>query len=195
MTDEPREQPSRFKPMTLALAGLGVLSACTALLPEADRPWNFAVIGSIGLFAFARLPLGQALLMLVLSIAIKDASIYFTFGWPPEPLAWLGFAAYAVFGRAFLRRTESPIAIGSAAIGASLIFFLISNFGSWLQQSLPYGYSLAGLLDCYEAGIPFYRGTLISDVFASGTLFALHTLLSHAYFPAELVVLEPEVAR
>jgi hypothetical protein len=53
---------------------------------------------------------------------------------------------------------------------------------------LPYGYSLAGLLDCYRAAIPFYRGTLAGDVVFSAGLFAAHAMLSRAYFPAERVV-------
>ena len=73
----------------------------------------------------------------------------------------------------------------SPAIASSAI----SNFGSWLAQSQPYGYSFAGLRDCYEAAIPFYRGTLVSDVLCTGAFFALHAVLSRAFFPAERVAL------
>jgi len=175
--------------MTLALAGAGVLAAWSTLLPESVRPWNFAALGAVGLFASARLRFVQAIAVLALALLVKDVCIFLQYGWRPEPLSWVAFAVYALLGYKFLRHTESPLRIGSAAVAASLLFFLISNFGSWLAQSLPYGYSFAGLLDCYEAAVPFYRGTLLSDVLFSGAFFALHAVLSRAFFPAERVAL------
>lgn len=194
-SQEPTESATPFRPMTLALAGLGVLSAWTALLPESQRPWNVAVVGAIGLFTAARLPFNQALAVLALTIGVKDVSIYLTFGWPPAPLSWLAFAAYLLFGRLWLRNTESPPRIGLAALSGSFAFFLVSNFGSWLSQAQPYGYSLAGLMRCYEAGLPFYRGTLIGDLFCTAALFSLHAALSRAWFPAERVAAQPVASR
>ena len=105
----------------------------------------------------------------------------------PHPPTWACYVGYIVLGWALLRRTESPARIGATAISASLLFFLFTNFGSWLEQAYPYGYSFAGLLDCYAAGIPFYRGTLVGDLVFAGGLFAAHAVLSRAYFPAERV--------
>ena len=153
MAAEPSAPASRFKPMTLALASTGVLAAWTALPPEADRPWNFAVLGAVGLFAAARLPFRQAITVMLLAILVKDVSVYLTLGWPPSPLSWLGFAAYVLIGRTLLTHTESPLRIGSGAAIASFLFFLVSNFGSWLSQSLPYGYTFAGLLEWLRANI------------------------------------------
>ena len=192
MSSEPPVQQPSWKPMTLALAGVGVLAAWTALLPESVRPWNFAALGAVGLFAAARLRFGQAILLLALGLLVKDVCIFLQYGWPPEPLSWVAFAVYAIVGHRFLKNTESPLRIGTAAVAASLLFFLISNFGSWMMQALPYGYSLAGLRDCYEAAIPFYRGTLAGDVICSAAFFALHAVLSRAFFPAERVaMIEP----
>jgi hypothetical protein len=192
---DPTHTPApRFKPMTLALAGVAVLAAAICLLPATYRPWNLSAIGALGLFAAARLGFWPAVGLTALALGVKDIGIYLQYGWEPAPLSWFCFAGYVALGWAFLRRTESPVKIGAAAISASLIFFLASNFASWLGQSLPYGYSFAGLLDCYKAAIPFYRGTLAGDlVFATG-LFAAHAALSRAYFPAErvaVVVTEP----
>jgi len=180
------ESPSSWKPMTFLLAaGAGSLAAGSALLPEAVRPWNFAAIGAVGLFAAARLRLLPALVILGTMLLAKDLFIFLKFGWQPEPLSWLGFLGYALIGSAFLRKTENPFPIALGAIGGSLAFFVVSNFGSWLMQALPYGYSLAGLADCYEAAIPFYRGTLVGDLLCTATLFTAHAVLSRAWFPAE----------
>lgn len=186
------DSPSSWKPMTLALTlAVGTLSACLVLLPESVRPWNFAAIGAVGLFAAARLKFVQAILVLAIMLLVKDLCIFAKYDWPPEPLSWVAFLGYALLGRLLLRKTESPLRIGGAAVAGSLLFFLVSNFGSWVTQALPYGYSLEGLANCYEAAIPFYRGTLVGDVFCTAYLFAAHAVLSRAWFPAERVTLQP----
>lgn len=188
MTGDPTPTPPRFKPMTLALAGVAVLAAAMALLPQTYRPWNLSVIGALGLFAAARLSFWQAVGFTAFALGLKDTGIYLTHGWEPSLLSWLCFLAYVVLGWAFLRHTESPLKIGAAALAASLVFFVVTNFLAWLQQALPYGYSFAGLVDCYAAAVPFYRGTLVGDLIFTAGLFGAHAILSRAYFPAERVV-------
>lgn len=197
MTGDPNQSSAepRFKPVAFALAGLAVACTAIALLPPTFRPWNLSAIGALGLFAAARLGFWPAVGFTALALGLKDLGIYLHYGWEPAPFTWLCFAGYVVLGWAFLRRTESPLKIGAATLTASLIFFLASNFLSWLGQALPYGYSFAGLMDCYKAALPFYRGTLAGDLLFSGGLFALHAALSRAYFPAERVavaVVEPK---
>ena len=182
------DRPTRFKPMTLAVAAAGVLAATTTFLPESVRPWNFSAIGAVALFAAARLGFVPAMAVITVALVVKDLGVYFQHGLEPYPLSWITFAGYAAVGWAFLRNTESPVRIGAAAVGASLAFFLLTNFVSWVEQALPYGYSFAGLMDCYAAGIPFFRGTLVGDLVYSGALFGAHAVLSRAYFPAERVV-------
>jgi hypothetical protein len=78
-------------------------------------------------------------------------------------------------------RSSLPTALGSTALSAlvaSVCFFLISNFGAWLDPLMQYERSFSGLINCYAAGLPFWRSTLSSDlVFTIGfSLFA--TLMS-----------------
>jgi hypothetical protein len=185
-TPQPPAPPS-FKPMTLALAGLAVLAAATAILPQSVRPWNVAALGALALFASARLRLPVALGLFAVALLVKELGVYLQYGFDPHPPTWACFAVYFVLGWALLRKTASPLWIGGTAVGASLLFFLVTNFGSWLEQALPYGYSLEGLMNCYTAAIPFYRGTFIGDVAFSAALFGAHAALSHAFFPNERV--------
>lgn len=197
MTDKPTTSAAqpRFKPMTMSLVLVALLAAWMVLLPTHLRPWNLSAIGALGLFAAARLGFWPAVGFTALALGMKDLGIYLQYGWPPVPSSWLCFAAYVALGWICLRRTESPVKIGATTLAASLIFFLVSNFTSWLTQSLPYGYSFSGLLDCYSAGIPFYRGTLVGDLVFSAGLFAAHAALSRAYFPAEQIALAPVADR
>jgi hypothetical protein len=180
------ESPSSWKPMTFALAAAaGGLAACSVLLPESIRPWNFAALGAVALFATARLKSAASLLLIVAMIVVKDLCVFVKFDWPPEPLSWLAYVGYALMGRYFIRNSEDPFRIVGGALCGSWCFFLVSNFGSWLMQAQPYGYSLAGLANCYEAAIPFHRGTMMSDLLCAGSLFAAHAVLSRVWFPAE----------
>ena len=97
------------------------------------------------------------------------------------------FTVYVIIGWAALRRSTSTGRVAVTALGASLGFFFVSNFVSWLEQALPYGYSLQGLVDCYVGAIPFFRGTLLGDIAFTGALFSAHLALSRAYFPNERV--------
>jgi hypothetical protein len=180
-------RPDGPKPMTWVVVGVGALAAWAILLPESYRPWNFAVLGAVLMFAAARLSFPAALAVLTVVFGVKEVGAYVAHGLEPYPLNWLIYTLYAVIGRAFLRHTESPLKIGGAAVAGSVVFFLVSNFGSWVEQAMPYGYSLEGLGNCYQAGLPFYRGTLASDLLYTGVLFGLHAALSHAFFPAERV--------
>ena len=50
-----------------------------------------------------------------------------------------------------------------AAVSATTLFFLISNFGVWLG-SVIYPQNILGLLACYEAALPFYLNNLFSTL-------------------------------
>jgi len=48
---------------------------------------------------------------------------------------------------------------------AAVIFFIISNFGVWLNGS--YGYTLEGLIQCYTLALPFFKYSIISTILCS----------------------------
>jgi len=52
-----------------------------------------------------------------------------------------------------------------------------------------YPHTLAGVINCYAAGIPFYWRTLASDIVFSGVLFGLHSVLSRTVVRLERVAL------
>ncbi|QJW94558.1 DUF6580 family putative transport protein [Frigoriglobus tundricola] len=180
------------KPMTLALAGvaLALVVAQTVLfaqLPPEYRVWNASVIGALALFTAARLGFWHGVGLTAAAIALKDLCLYLTTDWwQPYPLSWVYFTVYVLIGWAFLRHSASVGRAVATGFGAGLVFFFVSNFVSWLEQALPqYEHSFRGLVDCYVAAIPFYRGTFIGDTAFSAALFGAHAVLSRAYFPAE----------
>ena len=83
-------------------------------------------------------------------------------------------------GAAMLRKSAGPVRVVGAALACSVSFFLISNFAVWAAWPDMYPHTVGGLMMSYTAGIPFFRGTVESDLFFSiaffGTPVFLHAL-------------------
>ena len=62
------------------------------------------------------------------------------------------------------------------AIGGAIVFFLITNFGSWLSSPELYTRDFTGLINSYVAGIPFFRSTLISNILFSFIVFGIYDI-------------------
>jgi hypothetical protein len=67
-----------------------------------------------------------------------------------------------------LKTRVIPIALGTVA--GSVVFFLVTNFGVWCAYDT-YPPTWSGLLQCYQAAIPYFRGTFTGDVVGSVILF------------------------
>ena len=59
---------------------------------------------------------------------------------------------------------------------SSIIFFLVTNFGSWIGNVF-YPQNFNGLIASYIAGIPFYKNTLISTLLFSSGLYLVYAYL------------------
>ncbi len=165
----------RFSVISLII----VLAAFSRLLPH---PSNFAPIGAIALFGSAYFSKRYlALLIPVLSMWLSDLvinnTIYaqyfgsFTFFYQGFYWTYMSFIFIGVLGFLLLKRTR-PQNIIIASLSASIIFFLVSNFGVWASGTL-YPNNLSGLITCYVAGLPFFKNTIIGDLIYSGILFGV----------------------
>ena len=150
--------------MSHSLALLFVLfSVGIRLVPHLP---NFSPIIGMGLFCGAAFPRRWALFVPLAAMGLGDLLL----GWVPEN--FFGYIAIALsvgIGCA-LRTKRSPIRIAGASLAGSTLFYLISNGGVWLLGML-YPRTLEGLIDCYAAGIPFYRNSILGDLVYTGVLF------------------------
>jgi hypothetical protein len=73
------------------------------------------------------------------------------------------------------------VLIGGLSVVGSTIFFLASNFAVWAGGE-GYGHPLTwpGLIATYVDGLPFYRNSLVADLFGTAVLFSLDAVLRRA---------------
>lgn len=134
---------------------------------------NFAPVGAIALFGGAVLGTRYALWVPLVIMVISD----FFLGFHGTVLfTWGGFVLVGMFGM-FLRDRSNAERIPLGALGSALIFFVVSNFGVWVEGKL-YPHTLQGLADCFVAAIPFLRTSLIADLLFATALFGAYALVA-----------------
>ena len=175
----------RFSVITLMV----VLAALSRLLPH---PPNVAPIAGMALFGagyyskkywaylipIAAMWMSDLILNNVLFAQYFDGFVWFYSG---SLFTYGAFALIVLLGSYTLRKKNIGTIIFSA-LGASVIFFLLSNFGVWLTSPL-YAKSWAGLTTCYVAAIPFLQNTMVGDLAYTAVLFGLFEL-SKSWFPS-----------
>ncbi len=165
----------RFSVITLMI----VVAAFSRLLPH---PPNFAPIGAMALFGAAYFSKKYiALLIPILSMWLSDLvinnTIYaqyfdgFTFFYQGFYWTYMAFIFIGVLGFILLKKPK-PQNIIIASLSASIIFFIVSNFGVWASGTM-YPNNFSGLITCYAAGLPFFKNTLIGDLVYTSILFGL----------------------
>ena len=137
---------------------------------------NFSPVFGALLFGGARLKGRDAIwfpmALLALSDIVLTTQVYhLRLDWT-EPALLAAFASVALIGR-WLRERVSVRTVLAASLVGAVAFFLISNFGVWLGGGM-YSPTWKGLLDCYAAGLPFFRNSLLSSVLFTGLLFGLY---------------------
>jgi len=158
------------------------LAVLTLVLRFAPLPENFATFGALSLFCglFLTGPARWFLPLAVLFVAdtighfgnVPGMGFYHV---PSMFFNYLGFAIFSLAGSVLSKVWDrhrfslnaSLATVPAAAFAGSLIFFLISNFGAWLDPRMGYEATLRGLGQCYWMGLPFWRWTLASDLIFS----------------------------
>ena len=157
-----------IKDKSVLFYSLVILAVLSRLLPH---PANFTPIGALGLFAGAYLTRQSAWLIPIAAMLISD--LFIGLYHPVSMLfVYFGFAASAVIGRLFLFHKRSIVNLTVSALASAIIFFILSNFGTWLSGVL-YPMTLNGLSECYVMAIPFFGNTLAGEFVYVVLLFGI----------------------
>jgi len=190
MNTEPQPPlAAEHAPATPAQAGtFSLASLLLRVLPTVKMlPFNFAPVGGLAVFTGAKVRTWLAY-ALPLAVMIATDMILWTIkgdDYSPlhlsRPLVYGSFLVYVLLGRCLGRNL---VGIGAAAGLGSVQFYLITNFGSWLDYPHLYSRTLDGLLESYVAGLPFFRYTLLSDMSFALAFVGIHFAWVRATTPA-----------
>jgi len=165
-----------LKPRLAMLVTMIVAAAAFRLVPHPPNMNPIAAIAPFGGASFA-----DRRLAFLVPLAALFASDLVLGLYGHMEFVYASFAAIVCIGL-WLRTHRSALNIGGAAIASSILFFIVTNFGTWATSTL-YPKSLAGLTACYIAAIPFFQNTLAGDLLFTAVLFGGFALIERS-FPA-----------
>jgi len=152
------------------------LAVSVRLMPH---PLAFTPVTGALLFFGAHGPRRQAWVPMALLMASDLLLNKFVYAYPftaDQIASWIWYAAMLWVGTR-LRDRVNPLTVVGSALAGSVSFFLFSNFSSWLTWTDMYPRTLAGLMACYAAGVPFFRRALEGDLLFTCGMFAIPVLL------------------
>lgn len=171
-------------PRFIVLAGIVIFGAFMRFVPH----WpNFTPIAAMALFGgayFSKKYLAFAIPLI--AMFISDLLI----GLHSSMIAvYVAFAITVMIGFA-IRSKISLVSVAGASILSTIIFFLITNFASWL--AIPYyTKDFAGLMQAYAAGlaffnngsmgISFFMNSLLAGLFYNGLFFGAFYLVRQKF--------------
>lgn len=148
------------------------VGASSRLLPH---PPNVTPLAAMALLGGAYLGGRQALIFPLLALFASDLflGLHGTI-----PFVYLPFLLTALLGRRLLSSDRGAGRVLSASLAGSILFFAVSNLGTWWTQEL-YPHDFPGLAACYAAAVPFLRNSVLGDLFFTGLLFGLERASLH----------------
>lgn len=153
-----------------------ILISFLVILAISERLWldlgpNVELITTAMIIAGIYLGRKFGIVVPLIIIALTDAFMGNTnillFTW--SAFALEGLAAFLIARKISFRSrgVVSKLFTSSAmGVGASLWFYLWTNFGVWALDNFGmYPNTIAGLIECYLAGLPFLKLNLLSNLF------------------------------
>ncbi len=176
---------------TLVLSGLfilfGAFSRMFTFLP------NFSALESLALFGGAYITLRYiAILIPLIAMFLSDIVINNTIARPffPSHDGIVVFADYMIWnviaivlivllGRLFLKKMNFLNGF-FGILGATAIFWIISNIGAWLTSGL-FPLTFAGMIENFAFALPFLKNSLLGNFVFGIILFGSFELLTKSY--------------
>ena len=158
-----------------------LLAIASRLIPHSGF-YGFTAMGGALLFFGARRSWREMLLpMLALMGTDYVLTVYtyhYSFVWQSYLVTWGWYAMAMVLGGILLKAKFSKLRLVSGIILGPTTFFLVSNFSVWVGSRM-YTPDMSGLMNCYIAGLPFYRNDLLSTTLVAGLAFGVSEAVNH----------------
>ncbi len=140
------------------------------LLPH---PPNFAPILAIALFGGVYLSKKIAFVLPILAMMFSDIFIGY-YGIVLMIAVYGTFLLSVVLGF-WLKKHKKWYTVGGTAILSAVLFFLVTNFAVWAFTPW-YAKTLSGIIQSYIMAIPFFRNTLLGNLFYVTVFFGAYEI-------------------
>lgn len=147
-----------------------VLAALMRLVPHLP---NVAPIGAMALFGGMYLDKKYAFIIPLAALFLSDIFLGFH---ATMPFVYGSFLLSGLIGL-WIRQNRSVKRVVFGTLFSSVLFFLITNFGTWLVSGM-YEKSPKGLLEAFVLALPFFRNTIFGDLLYTTAFIILCELLT-----------------
>lgn len=150
---------------------------------------NFAPIGAMALFGGVYLSKKYALFVTLIALFVSDIFLGFH-----ETMVFVygSFLLTGIIGL-WIKDHKNTKNIVLGAFVSSSLFFLITNFGVWIMGNW-YPKNMAGLAECFTLALPFFRNTILGDLFYTGLFFSSYEIMLKAVAKSGKKVVENRVS-
>jgi hypothetical protein len=177
------------KSIIISFVLLVLIASLYRIMP--GRPLGFAPQIAMALFSGSIIKAKRfSFLLPIFSMLVSDIIYEVLFQFKISPIAgfyngqlmnYILFAAVTVIG--FKIKKENLLHIAAGSIAGASFYFMASNFVVWIGGGLalnnqPYAKTWDGLMTCFAAGVPFYKGSLYATLFFSAVLFGGYFLIN-----------------
>ena len=141
-----------------------ILGVMARFLPH---PANFAPIGAIAIFGGMYLPKRAALIVPLLAMLASD----FFIGFYDFRIMLSVYGSFLFMGAVgfWIRKNKNAVSVVGGTLFGSFLFFLVTNAAVWFFGTM-YAPNFAGLMQSYFMALPFFRNSLLGDLFYVGVL-------------------------
>ncbi len=144
-----------------------LLGVAGRLLPHA---WNTTPMTALALFASVYLGFEYSIIIVLAAMFISDSVIGF-YSLPIMFSVYGSLLLASLLGQ-YIRKHKNVGSIAVVTFGSSVLFFLVTNWAVW-QFGTMYVHSFSGLMQSYMMAIPFFRNSLVGDLFYTGAFFGV----------------------
>ncbi len=165
-----------FSPRFYSITALIFAGALTRLLPH---PANFAAVAGIALFAGAQFTDKRWAFVIPIA-ALLFSNLFLPGGGLQETPVFVCMLVATAIG-ILVGKNITVLNVVGGSLASSLIFYLITNLPFWYGNLGLYSNDMNGLLQSYTAALPFFRNSLIGDLFYSGACFGVFYALEKRF--------------
>lgn len=171
----------------LLVLSLVFIAAFSRLIPH----WpNFTAVGAMALFGAAFFK-KKYLAFVVPLFAMWFSDLFLNnLVYASESFVW--FASYQLYtlvpmalivlaGLFLFKNKVSAAKVLGGSVVATVIFFLVSNFGTWVSPYSIFPDTFSGLISTYVAGLPFALNSLAGNIFFATALFGSYALATKKF--------------